>query len=80
MLTCPCCRASFLEAIALFGSVIYVHVADHHRARDMRLIAEAEKVFIAYVTEQCLELQSPEVDVWFSIQLELQTILYEEYR
>ena len=60
--------------------MIYVHVTNRHRERDMRLIAEAEKVFIAYVTERCFEPQSLEVDMWFSIQLELQTILYEEYR
>lgn len=74
----PYSRRSFFGIINLFGPYIFNLVADRHQKRDARLTAEAKKVVVAHIAEM-----GPDVDedyVRMKVQLELQTVFYEEYR
>jgi hypothetical protein len=71
-------RKSLFEVTSLFGPTIHAIIANHHVHRDIRLIAEADTVTAASVANQGHGVSMAHVRL--VVQLELQTILCEEYR
>src|SRR5579872_2437463 len=71
-------RASFYEIISFFSDDVYTMVVDWQRDRDIGLKEEAEST----ISEQIMDRGSieDEVEIKLTVYLELETILYEEYR
>lgn len=71
-------RKLFSDVIHPFGPAMHAVVMNHYMQRDLQLIAEANRVITANVVGR--GHRAGETYIGLSIQLELQTILYTEYR
>lgn len=71
-------RKSFLDVARLFGPTVHTVITNRHRERDIRLTAEADKAVVARMVNRGSGTSDAHVEL--NIQLELQTLLYTEYR